>query len=360
MQEKIDKQQAEIDQLLGTVDKLQQKLEGGTPSPTTTPALPPNVGTVASTTPVISRNAETSPPSSVAVAPVPAVSSSPSPRPAVQAEAGTPKVETLNKTVDSLNKGLAGFKLGGDFRYRTDGIWRHSNAAGGPQQNFRERYRVRFNVDKAITDQASGHLQLGSGTFNNPLTFDTDFAGVNNRGPIFITEFHGDYHPNKYLDFRGGKMQEVFAENDRFLLDDDVRFNGFQETLTIPLEAKGAGVKSIQFMGGQYILTNPNVQVLPSAATCAGANPPVSCAYLAAGFQPGQKVRDANLFDQGIKITAVGGESWSHDFTSNFQWWRNPNEIALASTAAGYPLLVNPVDGLITSSPLPGTSGFSS
>ena len=37
LQEKIDKQQAEIDQLLGTVDKLQQKLEGGTPSPTTTP-----------------------------------------------------------------------------------------------------------------------------------------------------------------------------------------------------------------------------------------------------------------------------------------------------------------------------------
>jgi hypothetical protein len=67
LQEKIKKQQAQIDQLLGAVDKLQKKLDGGTPSATPAPAALPSVGTIASTTPVVPRSVETSAPS---VAPV--------------------------------------------------------------------------------------------------------------------------------------------------------------------------------------------------------------------------------------------------------------------------------------------------
>jgi len=86
----------------------------------------------------------------------------------------------------------------------------------------------------------------------------------------------------------------------------------------IPLGANALGIKSVEFLGGQYILTSPNVQALPSASACAVASPTANCAFLAAGIKPGQKVRDTNLFDQGFKVVSNIIERWSHQFTSNF------------------------------------------
>src|SRR5439155_12612721 len=97
------------------------------------------------------------------------------------------KVDSMSKTLDALGKGLLGFKLSGDVRLRSDAIIRSSNTVAGPAQNVRERYRVRVNVDKALGDKVDTHVQLGSGTFNNPLTLDTDFAGNNTRGAVCLT-----------------------------------------------------------------------------------------------------------------------------------------------------------------------------
>jgi hypothetical protein len=337
LKQMVVEQQKQIEQLRAAIIGMKQDLERKLQPAQTASLQTPNLGQVASLAAVIP--ADPGPARAVIPALAPVTG-------AGRAPATEGQMEQYTKTVDALSKGLAGFKFSGDLRYRFDGIFRSANAAGSPQQNARERYRLRFNVDKAVNSQLDTHIQLGSGTFNNPLTFDTDFAGVNNRGPIFISEWWAAYHPNKVLDLRGGKVPEVFADNSRFFFDDDLRLNGFQETVK---------VKSIAFKAGQYILTNPNVQVLPSASACAAATPPAACAYLTAGFAPGGKVRDTNLFDQGIAFVGDIHEGWSHQFNTNLQVWRNPNGLQLASLASGFPLLVNGYYGVAGSSGPPET-----
>src|SRR6185369_10700855 len=71
--------------------------------------------------------------------------------------------------------------------------------------------------------------QLSTGPFNNPLTLDQDFTAVTARAPISINEAWVEYRPKKAVTLQGGRVQEVFADNSRFLFDDDIRFNGFNE-----------------------------------------------------------------------------------------------------------------------------------
>jgi len=353
LKRQVAEQQKAIEALQATMKAMKDKIDqGASAAPSASPQAP-SLGQVAGLTPMVpvplapKTGAASAPP----LKPVPHAGAAPATQEQVQGY--TQRVDTLEKSVQALNKGVAGLRFSGDFRYRFDGIWRTANSAGGPQQNVRERYRLRFNVDKAINNQFDAHFQLGSGVFNNPLTFDTDFAGANNRGPLFITEYWGSYH-NQHVDLRGGKMPEVFADNSRFFFDDDLRLNGFQETAKAPLGRHGR----VEFRAGQYVLTNPNVPILPSATACTpapGATLPANCAYLAAGFTPGRKVRDTNLFDQGIALIGDIKEGWSQQFITNIQLWRNPNGIQLASLASGFPVLVNGYYGVQVSSGPPET-----
>ncbi len=252
------------------------------------------------------------------------------------------RVDNAGAKLEEVSKSLGGFKFSGDLRFRTDAILRSSNSVAGPQQNVRERYRLRLNVDKDLSPGFATHLQLSSGPANNPLTFDTDFNGVTARHPFLISEVFADYHPNKNFSFRIGRMPEVFADNSRFLFDDDVRFNGFQEIARLPLNEHSV-VNQLEVRGGQYILTNPNVQVLSPTSP-----------YVSAGFAPGQKVATANLFHQGFGFSGDLSSHWTHQFSADGQWYRNPNQIALASTAAGFPVLVNGTLGVALSGPLTG------
>jgi hypothetical protein len=261
-----------------------------------------------------------------------------------QIQGFTKKVDQLEKTVGSLSKGLAGFKLSGDFRLRSDNIFRSSNSVAGPQQNVRARYRLRFNVDKAVSDQIDTHLQLSSGPFNNGLTYDSDYNGTVTRGSVLLSEVWGDFHPNQNLSLRGGKMSEVFADNARFLMDDDVRLNGFQEIAKSQTTSSSLGKVTFEFRAGQYIFTHPNVQVLASDSAYATL----------AGYAPGQKVPSTNMFDQGVVVSASPSDRWSHQFTVNFELWRNPNSLQLASLASGYALLGNPYNGVTLSGAISG------
>jgi hypothetical protein len=271
-----------------------------------------------------------------------------------QMQGYTQKVDQLDKSVETLNKGLGGFKFSGDFRLRSDNVFRSANSVAGAQQNVRGRYRLRFNVDRAVGDQIDAHLQLGSGTFNGPLTYDTDFNGSVARGPIFLSEVWGAYHPNSNIYFRGGRMSEVFADNARFLIDDDVRLDGFEEVIRHPFSTSSLGKVTLEFRGAQYIFTNPNVAMLPSTDQCSGENPPATCAYVAAGFPAGRKVPSTNMFDQGITVSAYTSDNVSHHVTVNFELWRNPTTIQLASLGSGYPLLANSFYGVNLAGPLGG------
>ena len=362
LKEQMAQQQKQIEQLRAAMEEQKQMLERALQPAQTSATEAPNLGQVTSLAPVISAgstgkvaSAGVSYPSSGvggAQALTPAAGAAPLTQD--QMESYTKKVDQLDKTVGALNKGLAGFKLSGDLRLRSDNIFRHANSLAGAQQNVRGRYRLRFNVDRMLSDQLDVHLQLGSGTFNNPLTYDSDFNGTASRGPIFLSEAWGDYHPNKHLDLRGGKMSEVFADNSRFLIDDDIRFNGFQETIRQSTSSGSLGQVTFELRAGQYIFTNPNVQVLPTTAQCDVASPPANCAYLSAGFTPGGKVRSTNLFDQGVVVTTAPSDNWSHQVTVNFELWRNPNSLQLASLASGFPLLGNSYYGVGLSGPISG------
>jgi hypothetical protein len=202
-------------------------------------------------------------------------------------------------------------------------------------------------------------MQLATGPINNNLTLDQDFAASTVRHPFFINEACIDYHPRESIRLQGGRVQEVFADKSRFLFDDDIRFNGFNETYVWILKkssekgesagcatdkAKPYGLTSIEFRAGQYILTNPNVAVIAPGSPLASA-----------GQIVGTAGRSANLFHQGVLFNQRFNDRWKIQIGGDVQLYRNPNQIALASTANGVVLLVQPGIGLALSGPLPGT-----
>lgn len=251
-----------------------------------------------------------------------------------------PAADDLTKRVDTLSNYIAGFKFSGDFRFRADVQARTGNAVAGPLQNVRGRYRVRLNLDKDIDPKFRFHLQLSTGPYNNQITNDQDFGAMAVKHPFSVSEAYIDYRPTSRISLRGGRMEEVFADNTRFLWDDDVRFNGFQQTASIPLGSKA--FKTLEFKAGQYFLSNPNVQILAATSP-----------FVTAGYQPGQKVRDANLFDSGFVLSGDLGTRWTHQITADMPIYRNPNQILLSTTAAGFPIVINNTVGLSLSGPIP-------
>lgn len=329
----IAEQQAQIEKLTRVVEQLEKRLDA-----TTETSHAPQADQVSSSVPVIPSSVDSFPGGTAGNPPSETQKVSVSQE---QASDVSRRVDRISDSIKTLNDGIAGFRFSGDLRYRYDGLFQSGNAIAGALQNSRERYRLRFNVNKTIDDNFDFHLQLGSGTYSSQQSYDSDFSGLGARAPIFISEYSARYH-NRILDLRGGKMEEVFADGSRFSFDDDIRFNGFQEIVSLPFEGTALGITRVEFRAGEYILTNPNVQNLSS-----------SSAFVGAGYTPGQKVRDANLFHPGIALFGSISEGWSHQFFADFQWYRNANQIQLASTAAGFPLLVNGYYGL----PLSGAIG---
>ncbi|MBI4468339.1 MAG: putative porin [Acidobacteria bacterium] len=251
------------------------------------------------------------------------------------------QAETLAKKVEETSRNLGGFKFSGDFRLRADIQLRSGNAIGPPLQSARARYRLRLNIEKEIDPRFSFRLQLATGALNSGTTMDQDFAGMVARHPFSISEAYVDFHPNPRLSLRAGRMEEVFADGMRFLWDDDVRFNGFHQILTIPFNSSRFGVHALQFRAGEYILSNPNIVILPASSP-----------FVLAGYQPGQKVRAAKLFHPGFVIKGNVNERWGHQFTSDIQIFLNPNQIQLATLPSGFPVLVSNALGIALSGPI--------
>ncbi len=230
---------------------------------------------------------------------------------------------------------LAGFRLGADFRFRYDAAIRSASPTTSGVQNVRQRYRLRLNVDRDAAPDLALHVQLATGAVNNGITFDQDFAGGVARHPFFISEAYIDYHPRSNLSLRGGKQEEVFADNSRFLWDDDVRFNGFHEKLkTGPVE----------FRAGQYFFVNPNTFSTPAGST-----------LTLAGVTPGTIARAAQMFHQGMVVDAPINTTWKSQFIGDVHVYRNPSLIALTSNGAGVAATVAPALGLALSGGAPGT-----
>jgi len=264
---------------------------------------------------------------------------------------GQPSVDDRIKKLDEQVRRIGPFRFSGDFRLRFDGIFRSAEpnppagfAALTHQQNARMRYRFRFNFDTDINPKVSFHGQLATGPINNALTMDQDFASVTTRHPFFISEAWIDYQPNKSTQLQGGRVLEIFADNSRFLFDDDIRFNGFNEKYVWSFKNNGFKASSLEFRAGQYILSNPNVAIVTAGSPLA-----------LAGDKVGSTGRAANLFHQGLLLNQKFNERWGSQIGGDVQIYRNPNQIQLASTTAGVPLIVQNGLGITLSGPVTGT-----
>jgi len=273
----------------------------------------------------------------------------PSSAPAVQDQ--TPTLEDRVKKVENKMLAIGGLRFSGDFRLRFDGIFRKADptppsgfTALTHQQNARMRYRLRLNVDTDIDSKISFHGQLATGPINNSLTMDQDFGETTTRHPFFISEAWVDFHPNKAIQIQGGRVQEVFADNSRFLFDDDIRFNGFNEKYTLAFKNNGLKVSSLELRAGQYILSNPNVAIVTPGSPLAQA-----------GAIVGSTGRSSNLFHQGLVLNQKYNDRWISQLGGDVQLYRNPNQIQLASANTnGVALIVQNGLGITLSGPLTG------
>lgn len=259
----------------------------------------------------------------------------------------TPTIEQRLAKVESAALRVGPIRVSGDFRLRFDGTFRSATDPRDPNvphaQNVRARYRFRMNLDSDIYKTLSFHAQLATGAFNNGLSSDQDFGGVIARQPFAIAEAWIDYHPNRSVQLQGGRVQSIFADNSRFMFDDDTRFNGFNERYTKFLGKNAGYFSSVEFRAGQYILTNPNVAIIAAGSPLART-----------GEIVGNTGRSSNLFHQGILFNQQFNEKWSDQFGGDIQIFRNANQIALASTPDGAALLIQPGIGLALSAGLTG------
>jgi hypothetical protein len=270
---------------------------------------------------------------------------------ATGAETQTPTMEDRVKKLEGQALKIGPLRFSGDFRLRFDGIFRKADPAPplgfAPlthQQNARMRYRLRLNLDTDINSKLSFHGQLATGPANNPLTMDQDFGETTTRHPFLISEAWVDFHPNKTVQLQGGRVQEIFADNSRFLFDDDVRFNGFNEKYTLSFKPNGLKVSSLELRAGQYIFSNPNVAIVTAGSPLAQA-----------GAILNSTGRSSNLFHQGLLVNQKFNDRWSSQFGGDVQLYRNPNQIQLASTANGVALVVQNGLGITLSGPVTGT-----
>ena len=254
-----------------------------------------------------------------------------------------PSLEERLQSVEQRVTKIGPIRLSGDFRLRLDGILRGATKPPDPPlqhvQNVRMRYRLRLNLDADLNKAVAFHGQLSTGPINNALTQDQDFTSTVAHHPFFINEAWIDFHPNKSVQLQGGRLREVFADNSRFLFDDDVRFNGFNEKFTHKFGERG----SIELRAAQYWFSNPNVAVITPGS-------PLETA----GDEIGKIGRSSNLFHQGLLLNLKAGEKWSHQFGGDVQVFREPNQIQLASTPNGVVFLVQPGIGLVLSGPMTG------
>lgn len=270
---------------------------------------------------------------------------------AVQESKPQPQTQTVEQRlakVESQTLKIGPVRVSGDFRLRFDGTFRRATEPPDPPldhvQNARARYRLRLNLDTDIHPNLSFHAQLATGPLNNPISSNQDFTSITARAPISISEAWVEYRPNRSVMLQGGRVQSVFADNSRFLFDDDIRFNGFNERYTAFFKPNGAYLSSLELRAGQYILSTPNVAVVQPNSPLARA-----------GDVVGTAGRSAALFHQGVLANQRFNGRWTSQMGADIQLYRHPNHIQLASTNEGLVLLVQPGLGIALSGPLPGT-----
>lgn len=137
---------------------------------------------------------------------------------------------TSRQDIESRLKSLGPFRFSGDFRLRAEPTF------GGPvnqsQDQFRERFRLRFNADAALNDQIRGGFSFASGDLNNPISTNQTLGQYTTRKPIEIDRAYVTYNPDWFrpLTLTGGKFAYPWF-NTELVWDKDLNPEGAGETL---------------------------------------------------------------------------------------------------------------------------------
>ncbi len=251
----------------------------------------------------------------------------------------TPVESTERKNPSDL--ALGSLRFSGDFRLRFDVIERSAGQSAAALHNVRGRYRLRWNMDKDLSPNTKLHFQLSTGPFQNGLTNDQDMSGIITKHPFSLAEAYLDHHFSPNLSFRVGRMESIFADQSRFLFDDDTRLSGVSERWALPI--RSGPVRSFELRAAQYNLTNPTVPIIQPGSPLANA-----------GYAVGSQARSSQLFHQGFALKNVLKNGWNQHWQLDLQVYRNANQLALAGTPEGVALLVNPAIGVSLPSPISG------
>jgi hypothetical protein len=152
------------------------------------------------------------------------------------------------KSMEERLKKIGPFEFSGDFRLRAEPTF------GGPidksQDRFRERVRLRFNVEAKLNDQIRGGFSLASGDLNSPISTNQTLNQYDTRKPIAIDRMYAAYTPSwfKPLTLTGGKFAYPWF-NTELVWDKDLNPEGAGETLSF--NVKTPVLKNISLVGFQ-------------------------------------------------------------------------------------------------------------
>ncbi len=227
--------------------------------------------------------------------------------------------QNSQKNLESRLKSLGPFVFSGDFRLRAEPTF------GGPvnqsQDQFRERFRLRFNAEARLNDQINGGFSLASGDLNNPISTNQTAGQYTTRKPIEIDRMYVTYNPDwfRHLTLTGGKFAYPWF-NTELVWDKDLNPEGAGETLAF--DVKTPVLKKFSVVGFQ----------LPFAESKRAAASNLSV-YSTMVY--GEQLQTFWQLGSRVKLSAYTG----------FYDWKNADSVALAVTAANSS---SPDDGLLT------------
>jgi hypothetical protein len=152
------------------------------------------------------------------------------------------------KNMEERLKKIGPFEFSGDFRLRAEPTF------GGPidqsQERFRQRVRLRFNVEAKLNDQIRGGFSLASGDLNSPISTTQTLNQFDARKPIAIDRMYATYTPSwlKALTLTGGKFAYPWV-NTELVWDKDLNPEGAGETLSF--QVNKSALKKISLVGFQ-------------------------------------------------------------------------------------------------------------
>lgn len=130
---------------------------------------------------------------------------------------------------ETKNRGLTGWKFGGDVRLRYEGTYYDENSSF--QDRNRERIRLRFKVSRNIGWGVTGVFQLASGMGYDPTSTNQTLTDSFDRKDVWIDQAYLTWTPDiqdHFFTFGGGKFANCWVSTP-MVWDTDVNPEGFYE-----------------------------------------------------------------------------------------------------------------------------------